>query len=517
MADQRIPLRIKDDEGAVHAGEVLVVSAYTAELQLAPNAAFSIVLSLKPVAPEDRGRLPRTAVVCSPQSRVRLPSLVSETRESYSDGGADGDPQPLQLPLPASASFAAGTLLASVALETTAKGLFAADGATPFDALARELVAAAVIAGRCWAALAAALAQPNPPPERISQEQIRNKLSALLRRPAADDVVAQAAARLQRVVDGEEPADCASSPAELADDVACVRYFDERPEQARALAAMRDYIDRVAFGGEEGELGNDFHYTREQLSYVAIIQRPHEIARIGAMFEALRTRYTAAYDTRHATYWREVAGLASDIAAAAPAARALARLNDLPALGRPLGREALQAYVRLAAAPSDCPQTELAAALQSQPVCPQCGVAIGRETPANAVANTLATLDDALARQQTRLASEAVRRILARGGQRLEQFIQIVQASDLTSFVRVLDGDVLVFLQELLSEPVTPTPEALDLFEELARSHPVISEEHVEAVTRTLRELITARLAALKEDDPEALAAFRLAAFPPPS
>ena len=68
----------------------------------------------------------------------------------------------------------------------------------------------------------------------------------------------------------------------------------------------------------------------------------------------------------------------------------------------------------------------------------------------------------------------------------------------------------------MLSEPVAPTAEALDLFEELARSHPVVSEEQVDAVAQTLRTLLTERLASQQEDDPSASATFRLASIPPP-
>ena len=105
---------------------------------------------------------------------------------------------------------------------------------------------------------------------------------------------------------------------------------------------------------------------------------------------------------------------------------------------------------------------------------------------------------------------------MARGGRRLEQFLQIVQASDLTGLAHVLDGDLLEFLRELLSEPVAPTAEALDLFEELARSHPVVSEDQIDAVSQTLRTLLTEQLAAQQEHDPTASATFRLASIPPP-
>jgi hypothetical protein len=137
--------------------------------------------------------------------------------------------------------------------------------------------------------------------------------------------------------------------------------------------------------------------------------------------------------------------------------------------------------------------------------------------PSEEAEEVLRRLHAALAGQQARLASEAVRRILARGGERLDQFLQIVQASDLAGLAQVLDDELLAFLRELLSQPVSPTPEALDLFEELARAYPVVSEEQVDAVVHTLRQLLSEQLASQRAADPSRAAAFRLASTPPPA
>ena len=78
-----------------------------------------------------------------------------------------------------------------------------------------------------------------------------------------------------------------------------------------------------------------------------------------------------------------------------------------------------------------------------------------------------------------------------------------------------LDDELLAFLGELLAQPVSPTPEALDLFEHLARAYPIVSEEQVEAVIETLRQLLTEQLASQRASDPSRPAAFHLASVPP--
>jgi hypothetical protein len=118
-----------------------------------------------------------------------------------------------------------------------------------------------------------------------------------------------------------------------------------------------------------------------------------------------------------------------------------------------------------------------------------------RDTIAAKEARTVVrALEAALARQQSRLAGEAVRRILARGGERLDQFLHIVHAADLSALAGMLDDDLLEFLRRLLDEPAAPTQEALLLLERLAHEHPTIAADDIDAVTATLRRLLAEQL-----------------------
>ena len=487
---------------------------YTPDLDLNSDAAFTIVIAQQPL--DANSALPSAAnvAVCAPAAPVRLPSAIGESKAAY---GADEAPA-FRLPRAAVRSYAAGSLLAAQPLSVTPADIFAeCDGRPRLDDLISDLVAASQRAERYWSALSEALSQPHPPAQEPRRDQLLNRLRALLDdAPQTSPHGQETFIRLQQIVDGAAPVRTAASPAALADDVAFIRCLAERPQEAADLASMRAYMDAVHFDQDGGDLASDYPYTREQLSFVAILERPHELDSMRATFEAFRSRYASAYEAHHTAYRQAVARLNVALEDAAATAQALARLNGLRALGRPLAEAALAAYTRMRQAHRECPEQELAATLKTQAACPQCNLSISERAPLAEAEDTLRQLDSALSRQQTRLASEAVRRILARGGRRLEQFLQIVQASDLTGLAHVLDGDLLEFLRELLSEPVAPTAEALDLFEELARSHPVVSEDQIDAVSQTLRTLLTEQLAAQQEHDPTASATFRLASIPPP-
>src|SRR3990172_11069756 len=95
-----------------------------------------------------------------------------------------------------------------------------------------------------------------------------------------------------------------------------------------------------------------------------------------ATFEAFRASYAAAYLDHHQRYWQSSARLCSLLDEAAPTARALARLNTLPALGRPVGRAALAGYERLTRRQRICPGQDLESTLRERPACPDCNLTL---------------------------------------------------------------------------------------------------------------------------------------------
>lgn len=278
---------------------------------------------------------------------------------------------------------------------------------------------------------------------------------------------------------------------------------------------MRDYLDAARPGQASADLAADHAFTREQLSFVALLEQPHQLGAFRAAFDTFRREYARAYAAHHDAHWRAAARLRRDLHDAQPTAQALARLNTLRALGAPMGAAAIASYQRLLEDRAACAPDGLNLGLREHPLCRECGLTMDDGITGEEAERVLRELTASLALQQHRLASEAVRRILARGGERIDQFLRVAQASDTGALARVLDDELLAFLRDLLAEPVSPTPEGLDLFEQLARAYPVVSEEQVDEVVRTLRQLLTEALAAQPRDDAARPAAFHLASPPP--
>ena len=507
MAERRLPCSVKDDRGALRHGELLIARAWRADLEINPDAQFTIVLLQQP--PADTPAPPRNVVICAPAAPVRLPVALRQAAVAY---GAGAPPAPLRLPPAALAAFAAGRLIAPHPLPVTAAQIFRSRE-PDIEALIRALDAAPQVTLRYWEEAERVLAWPDEPASAARPGRLRTHLRVLLDR-AADILPSGTAQRLRGIADGAPPSTVYDAPAALAEEIASVRCLIEDSGSAEQLAAMRSYLEAAVVDDAGAELAADRAVAREQLSFVTLLQQPHRFDSLRATFEMFRHAYARAYLRHHAAYGQAADRLHTSLEGAQAAAQALARLNTLRPLGVPVGQQALDAYERLRGLPA-CAAGALEASLREQPRCPECNVTLADAPPAKEAARTVQELHRALATQQARLASEAVRRILARGGQRIDQFLQIAQAADSAALAQVLDDELLAFLRDLLAEPVVPTPEALDLFEQLARAYPVIDEAQVDAAVQTLRELLIEAIAR-QAAGPEQPGAFRFAS-PPPS
>ena len=515
MAQGRLPFRVQDEDGELRRGEIVIVPRWQPGIDLDPSADFTVILAQQPLAQDSVPPDAPNVAVCAPASGLRLPAAVAEPVAPYGAEAAS----PIRLTRRALDAFAGGAVLAAHPLSITPREIFGNGGrGVLLESLSRELLVAGRRADRCWHALDRILSWPRPPAPLARPDLLRTRLRNTIdrARPAsASDYDGAAIDRLQRIASGAEPARLGFTPAALAEEAASVRCLSERPQAARELAAMRAYLAGAPVPSALADLAADRQFTGEQLSFATVLSEPHRFEGIRATFEMYRASYASAYEAHHRRYWDDSAGLRADLGEATTSVRALSRLNTLRALGRPVGTAALAEYARMAKSTTACSVQELRASLRERPTCPECNITLEDSAPGDAAAGLLHRIQTSLARQHARLAGEAVRRILARGGERLQQFLHIVQASDIAAMAHVLDDDLLAFLQELLSEPATPTPEALDLFGQLVRAHPKVSEDQVEAVVNTLRQLLIDRLAPQRAREPSQSEPFRLASDSP--
>ena len=357
-----------------------------------------------------------------------------------------------------------------------------------------------------WEAADEVLSWPGSSARVVRPAQVIAKLRPLLRTANKSVADAPSAAPdvddlIRDVASGGAPNLVFAGTTAFADAVACVRCRIEQPASAVELMTMRAYLDAAVVADSRPTLIVDHAATREQLSFIALLIEPHRFESMRAAFKAFRATFVAAYAGHHRQYWKTYRKLSRSVEALAPSARALAALNTLRTLGPPIGEDTFVEYQRISGAPVICPVDNPADALATRPICGYCGLTLADAVPIDQHEAIAHKLRAALVLQQQRLASEAVRRILARGGERLGRFIAIVQAADTASLATVLDAELLTFIQELLDQPVSPTLEALQLFERIALAHPVITEDEIDGVVETVRRLLQEQLSARRAGD----------------
>ncbi len=505
MDERHVSLVVAGAQGQPDTGRIVIASSWRPDMSRGePDSAFTIVLLTEPpAAPIPLPSSPAVAV-CVPVRRVRAVREVGAAYRAGRKAAAEG----LHLPRAAMVAYAGGHILAAGAITVLPRDIFGGDPAHPrLDLLAQALLKRQMEEGEdekldsFWRALRSGLVAPRPLEAASQGLDALARLRALVRRaerampsPPAPSV-ARALERLRDVAEGGALRFGAryDSPVELCEDVLLCRCLEKGVAGFQELADLREYLTGAVPPADPSELTADRVMTLEQLSFATLLSDPGQLESMRSTFHKIfRARYRRAYLEHHRRYWQAAATLDSLLAEAQPTADALARLNTLRELGSAFGSGALAEYRRLRATPRACPAAaELEARLAERPICPACGLTLADSPPHEYAQDVLRQLQRALGRQQARLASEAIHQILAqRGGERIEQFLKVVQASDLRGLANVLDDDLLAFLRELLAPKASPP----DVLEALSRAFPSVGDRDVEAAVEEFRRLLQATL-----------------------
>ena len=140
-----------------------------------------------------------------------------------------------------------------------------------------------------------------------------------------------------------------------------------------------------------------------------------------------------------------------DLESARRKVAALELLNTLPELGGPAGGALNEALAELDLGPSPCPVPAADLRLESAPWCESCRLSLEQSLPTAQLARLLAAIDVNLGTKNRRLSNLLVERILqGYTDERLDDFLKIVQASDLSALSDTLTPEVVAFIQRML-------------------------------------------------------------------
>lgn len=267
--------------------------------------------------------------------------------------------------------------------------------------------------------------------------------------------------RLRQVIDNREPAEFLRRVtgtyrqlADWAEDVYLARALLEQPSLLFELLSVRRYLEEALIPPDAGDLTLDRSLLLGQISFALLVAEPHRFSGLQSSFTSFRKRYEAAYKRHHDQYWQQALAIHSRLLHASPRVDALRRLNSLTELGPPLGEGAAAIFAQLLEATSGCPLSgRLDEGLGDNPVCPACRLTLEGQPPVEQSDDILDRLDRAIRRQLARLSATAVQQVLQRSGDpRVEQFLKVVQASQISSLADLLDDSLLGFIRRFLVE-----------------------------------------------------------------
>jgi hypothetical protein len=527
LAAQCYRLAAVDAQGCEHCGQAIVSQDWQPQLGQLAEDDFCIVILSEPLS-GSLGPIATGVVVCVPgqavSGRLRLRETATAYKVKERKGQAPDSEETLTLSASAMTALASGQLLANPPLEISPADIFSPRETAPrLGLLAQALLTqraaqpyldalAVAVAAPADAAASAGLADLLPAlgqalaEAREKAPQCQDLLADVPRMASAPESLASLSEATTTAAFAETACRLYCNASDLAEDIYLCRALAENPDDASKMAYMRCYLMDAVVSESEPELAIDRTLALEELSFATLVAEPHRWAAMRAAFERFRQRYQCAYLKHHHQYCETLLTVHAQLLDLVPHAQALRRLNTLRELGPPLGEEALAEYEDIPQRVSPCTLCpSLERELAELPRCPVCNISMNDEPPWEDMQRVRHRLERALNQQLQRLSSKAVSQILATSGEaRVEQFVQLVQASQARSLADVLDDDLLGFLRRLLAEARVKSLLA-PVFAKLQEPIPDLSEEAVEdiaeEVARVIHDAFTASQQALPREE----------------
>ncbi len=237
-------------------------------------------------------------------------------------------------------------------------------------------------------------------------------------------------------------------PAGLRASLDSLVRVERLAELAPAIQSARLYAGRMAFGPGHGDLKLRRDSLASRAGLAELLANPSLWDSVEAGLHELRRDYSAAYTLHHTQYHDETAALTGRLRNLTPQVSALAKLNDVPDFGGPVGADVGPRFEDLADRVKTCTLGPADLDLADGPLCVDCSLSLDEEVPRRQAENVMSDLESALREYNRRLSSEAATQVLAHPTrEQLDRLIDLVHISDLSALSNILDDRVVEFLR----------------------------------------------------------------------
>ncbi len=454
-------LSLTDYSGRKCQGHALLLSEWPSNPgseHLAEGEDFRIVVLSEP--PERTISPEVGVVVVAPACRLASASVTAREPTATYSAAKQAD---LTLSAKNIELLRQGSLLAATPLQVTAEDVFAG-GKARLALLARDLLLSMAVA-EYLSPIAMALSAPDAakPATQDRLEELNQLVSAV-----SDSGIGDGDSEVKKALEHLSELACAAATEQflasaeriypnkrtLMEEIYMLRALRKSPLEASELLAIQRFLQHAVLPADETELSMDRTVVLEQLAFATLAVEPQRYTSAKALADSFRRKYVSSYHDHHTRYWAEMARLHTRLREEQPHTDALRRMNTLSELGPPAGVGALNTYEELVAVTAGCPLISgVEEMLETEAACPDCGLALDQTAPTQRVDEVLSHIDRACHHQMARLSSSAVQQVLRNSNDaRVDQFLKVVQASQLSSLSAILDDDLIGYLRRFLVE-----------------------------------------------------------------
>ena len=275
---------------------------------------------------------------------------------------------------------------------------------------------------------------------------------------------------------------------------------------AAEIGVAKRYLDDVALRPTDRELDLDRSTLSAQLNLETLVERPETWDRLREDLKRFKARYQNAYQKHHRDHYEVLDRLRGELSDAPRRLTALGLLNRIEGLGAPLGDDLEGRLGALQRDLEPCSVTKVTdVSAERTPTCDRCPqtLRLVDGPPEAEVDAFLRELTGALDNKRRQLASEAISRVLARGGgDAMDTFLEAVRAADLSALVEVMSPDVADFVERLLADEAILTAD-VDVLDRLTHRFPSLEESQIDEALAEFRRLLQEAFAVARKDHPD--------------
>ena len=220
---------------------------------------------------------------------------------------------------------------------------------------------------------------------------------------------------------------------------------------APVIAQTKLYLGRMTFSRDHRELSLERDSVVARIDPDSLLNNPSLWGSIDESFQLLRVGYTNVYVSHHTRYYQEALELRHRLERVRLQVEALARFNEIPELGEPIGTEVPQLFQAVTGSIRVCTVGEDEPSLEEIPHCRSCQLPLGESVSHRDAESLFGAIEQAMREYNRRLSSHGVRQVLANPTrEQLDKFIDLLHVADPSVLANVLDDEVVEFLRRFL-------------------------------------------------------------------